>query len=724
MAPRPPSPAYAGPLTVGLVLCIAAALQAQGPASQPAAPPARVSAAPPESARLPVRRVVLYKNGVGYFEHVGRVRGDETVTIDLTSGQLDDVLKSLTTTDLGDGRVTGITFNSSAPIEQRLRTLGLPLGASRSPAALLEALRGTRVEVQGSGAPVVGRILSVEQHTRGTDDVSELVTDLTVVTDTGVVRTLRLGPAVSVRLADAEVRGELAQYLDLMGSARAQDVRRLRIATAGTGPRDLFVSYVSEVPVWKSTYRLVVPTSGARKPFLQGWAIVDNTLGEDWTDVSLSLVAGAPQSFVQRISQPLYTRRPVVPLPSAALLAPQTHDATMESAAKDVQAQSMADGIPGGAIGGVVGGLPSPASPPPAPAPRAAARVSENALVERLAAAPTAAQGAELGDLFEYTLTQPITVRRNQSALVPIVQAEVSIERVSLWSAHSGSPRPLRAVWLTNDTGLTLDGGSLSLVEGGAFAGEGLIEAIQPKERRLVSYAVDLAGRVTVSSEGGQRRVSRIRIARGTLVQTVQERVTAMYLLRNEDDEPRTFVIEHAKRDGWALVSGTPTPAETGTAQYRFRVVVGPRASESLKVEEAREVDSRVAVTTVTNDQLTLILRGRGVQDTTEPQLRAIVTQNAEVARLAAAVKDRQAETERVEKDQARVRENLAALKSSAEERQLVARYARQLDAQEDRLAVLRREIEELEAQRGRALDELVRLANALTLDVELPQDR
>lgn len=675
-----------------------------------------------DAAKLPVRRVVLYKSGVGYFEHLGRVRGDQAVSIDLTSGQLDDVLKSLTTADLGNGRVTGITFNSSAPLEQRLRMLGLPLGASTSQAELLNALRGARVEVQATGGAVVGRILSLEERQRTTAGTTETRQELAIVTDAGVVRTFTLGPGVGIRLAEAEMRGELSQYLDLVGSTRAHDVRRLRIGTTGTGTRDLLVSYVSEVPVWKSTYRLVIPSTGGRAPFLQGWAIVDNTLGEDWADVELALVAGAPQSFVQQVSQPLYTRRPVVPLPQTAMLTPQTHDGTLESFAKGQALEGgVAGGVGGGALGGVVGGLPNaPAAAPPPPL-LMDARSRETAVVENMAAAPVAARGQELGDLFQYTLTQPITIRRNQSALVPIVQADVSIERVSLWSSSSTTARPWRAVWLTNDTGLTLDGGSVSLVEGGAFAGEGLLEAIQVKERRLISYAVDLAARVTVARDGGPRRVSRMRIGNGAFVQVVQERVTGRYTIRNEDTAARTFVIEHARRDGWSLAPGMTKPAETTATEHRFRVVVDPRASTELKVEEVREVETRVNVTTITSDHIALILQGRNVDTAIEPQLRAVVAQNAEVTRLQAAVRERRAEIERIEKDQARVRENLTALKTSAEERQLVARYASQLNTQEDRLIVLRREIEELEAERAKAQDELVRRANAVTLDVSLP---
>lgn len=671
--------------------------------------------------RLPVRRVVLYKSGVGYFEHVGRVRDDQTVSITLTSGQLDDVLRSLTTVDLGNGRVTGITFNSSAPLEQRLRTLNLPLGPTTTKRDLLQALRGTRVEVQGAGATSSGRILSLEQQQRHTSDGLAVVDELTIVTDGGAVRSFELRPGVSVRLADGDLRGELAQYLDLLASTRAQDVRRLSLATAGTGARDLFVSYISEVPVWKTTYRLVVPADGSRKPFLQGWAIVDNMLGEDWHDVELSLVAGAPQSFVQHISQPLYTRRPVIPLPRTALVTPQTHEGTMAGAddaraeadelVKAMPEQAVGQArfsAPGGGLAGIVSAAPAP---PPAAAPaEVEARLRESQIT---------ASAADMGDLFEYRLTQPVTILRNQSALVPIVQADITVDRVSLWNPSTPGGRPLRALWLTNDTGLTLDGGSLTLVENGAFAGEGLLESIKPGETRFVSYAADLAGRVTSSTEGGARRVSRIRIANGVMTQLVEERVTTVYTVRNEDAADRTFVLEHPLRTGWQLRGDGPTPVESTASVHRFRVTVAPNATSTLRIEEARPVESRVQVSNLNADHVALILRGRNLSPDAEPQLRAIVARAQDVARLRALTAERTAEVERIGQDQARIRENLSALKGSREERALVARYTAQLTAQEDRLDVLRREVDSLNAQAADAQGELARMAGTLALDVE-----
>src|ERR1700690_176130 len=286
------------------------------------------------SSRLPVKRVVLYKNGVGYFEHAARVHGNQELAIDFTTSQLNDVLKSLTVVDLGDGRISGVRYNSIAPLDERLKGLRLPFGEDITRTDFLAAMRGSRVEVHSGSSSAMGRLLSVEQEQRTTEKGTTYnATEFSVMTDASEMKNFELGPAVSVRLAERDLNQEVGRYLDLVGSSRAKDLRRMSISATGSGDRDIFVSYISEVPVWKSTYRIILPEKSGEKPLLQGWAIVDNTIGEDWKDVQLSLIAGAPQSFIQNISQPLYGRRPVVPLPEAAMLTPQTQEATMKEEA-------------------------------------------------------------------------------------------------------------------------------------------------------------------------------------------------------------------------------------------------------------------------------------------------------------------------------------------------------------------------------------------------------
>src|SRR3984957_5689483 len=317
----------------GICLCIlvcvvvSASARSQSPQPPPKTQSAKSAGAspapktnPPDSAenissgKLPVRRVILYKTGVGYFEHQGQVRGDQAMQIDFTSGQLNDVLQSLTILDLNGGRIAGVNYNSEAPLSQRLGTLRLPLEETTDVSKFYGALRGARLEVSSGRYSITGRLLSVERKTRASGGPTLEVDLATLVSDSGEVHSVELTPAVSVRLAESDVSGEVSRHLGLLSSVRQQDIRRMTIDTTGTGDRQLYVSYISEVPVWKTTYRIVLPSKSGESPLLQGWAIVDNTVGEDWDNVELSLVAGAPQSFIQQLSQPLYGRRPVVPL--------------------------------------------------------------------------------------------------------------------------------------------------------------------------------------------------------------------------------------------------------------------------------------------------------------------------------------------------------------------------------------------------------------------------
>jgi hypothetical protein len=518
----------------------------------------------------------------------------------------------------------------------------------------------------------------------------------------------------------------------------------MTISTAGDGERDLLVSYISEVPVWKSTYRIVIPNEG--KPLLQGWAIVDNTVGEDWKNVELALVAGAPQSFVQELSQPYYTRRPVVPLPENALLSPQTHEATMEDEAPPPPMAS--GGVVGGVAGGVIGGpingraLESLGMGPVSAAKSnayhgsgvgagngpgigsgtgggmykawAAARPEA---ADSLEGATTTAQTRDLGDLFEYKLKDRVTIRKNQSALVPILQSRIDAEKVSVWNPSESSV--LRALWVNNTSDLTLDGGSFNVLEGEAFAGEGLMDPIKPGEKRILSYAADLGVLVDAKQKAENQHVTKVIIAHGTMTQMTQERQENTYTIRNRDAAARTVVIEHPARAGWKLTDDE-TPAESSASFHRFRLKVEPKKTAELTVKEYRPTLNSYQLTNVTDDQVKYFLVQKMINIETEKVLRKVILQKNDIAQLDATIAGRKTQITSISDDQQRVRENMKALKGSAEEKALVERYVKELNEQEDRMQSLRHEITDLQAKRESAQKTLNETIEALQMEVTL----
>jgi hypothetical protein len=781
------------------------------------------------AAKLPVRRVVLYKSGVGYFEHIGHVRGDQTVRVDFTSGQLNDVLQSLTILDLNGGRIAGVNYNSEAPLSQRLGTLRLPLEEKTDLSQFYGALRGARMEVRSGTTTITGRLLSVERKTRVSGGTTLEVDLATLVSDSGEVHSVELTPAVSLRLAEHDVSDEVGRYLSLLASVRQQDLRRMTISTTGTGDRELYVSYISEVPIWKTTYRVVLPSKADDEPLLQGWAIVDNTVGEDWNNVELSLVAGAPQSFIQQLSQPYYARRPVVPLPESVQLTPQTHEAAMlggvaglsgqvtdpsgavvpnanvkllnasgevaGSMTTDNQGQFEFDNLPaanyrlevaqagfhttvvqGLSLGGgrsatqnvkLSLGSTTESVTVNAQAPMVQTESAElgadnvevrgrfvgsgselgsgrglpgsigsgsgggigagfgggvagGMIGSSLNKMEAAAQGAELGDLFEYKLKDRVTIHKNESALVPIVQTHVGAEKVSLWNASLGSPRPLRALWLTNSSSLTLDGGSFTVLEDETYAGEGLTDAVKPGEKRLLSYAADLGVRVESKAESDPQRVTRVHIARGIMIQTSEMLQETTYTVRDDDTTPRTLLIEHPLRAGWKIAEDGPKAEETTSNAYRFRLSLESKATATLSVRESRPLEARYELTNLSDNQITVFLAQKSINPEVEAAFRKIVEQKNRVAALDAEISKRDEETKRIYDDQQRLRENLKALKGSAEERALTQRYTQQLADQETRLETLQRESADFQAKRDQAQAELEKMIESLSMDATI----
>jgi hypothetical protein len=771
---------------------------------------ARSSASPvaAEQVPLPVRKVVLYKNGVGYFEHAGSVSGNQRVTIDFTSPQLNDVLQSLTVLDEGGGRIGGVNYNSTTPLAEQLKTLSLGMTEDPTSTELFSALRGQRVEVIGApGGPIIGRLMSIEARDEkiGSADNTSSVQKfyLTVIAGSGSVRVIELTPTLSVRPVAPSLQGQLDRYLELLSTTHATGLRHLTLNALGSGSRQLRVSYISEVPVWKATYRMVFPRESNGNATVQGWAVVDNTVGADWDNVQLSLVAGAPQSFIQPLSQPLYTRRAEIPISTAAQTTPQTHEAAESGTAASISGTvTDASGavIPNAIVTATALGTNASTTRSTSGdgeftlGPLAVGRytltvaatgfqryVQRNILVngetpvnvqlnvgstsqtvevssEDSPAAPRAMAGPALAlkagqfhgnssgviggvfgsgsgngygggvyrasdaisqgdvstsafdDFFEYSLSQPVTIHKNESAMVPILQQDLPAEHVTLWSRNN--PRPLRAVWLENKSKLTLDSGSFSIFESGEFAGEGLLDPIHPGERRLLSYAADQAMRVKISDQLSRRTLHHLQVHKGIVIENYMDVASVTYSANNTGDEDRTVLLEHPRRtNGWSLDEGVKA-AETTPDLYRFRVPVKPHSTEKLEVRERGPEYITVNIDPSQNTSAYLIELVKRVPDA-ESQLKPIIDAQAKLADLDQAIAESKQQEQTAAADEARCRENLTALKGNEAAR----RFVDELNHAEDLLQSTRKHTADLEQQKAAAVENLRAQINALNYD-------
>ena len=312
-----------------------------------------------------------------------------------------------------------------------------------------------------------------------------------------------------------------------------------------------------------------------------------------------------------------------------------------------------------------------------------------------------AANGQELGDLFEYKLKDKVTLRKNQSALVPIAQTEIEAEKISLWSGTSGSGRPLRGLWLKNTSPLTLDGGSFSVLEKDVFAGEGLTDPIKPGERRLVTYARDLGLLVEAQGLSEPQHVRRAKILKG--VHDTDQRIAREHDIhgaesggRRADSGDRASgaggmeVVRRSEGAGGTRARDVPVPR--GSAGQGYVKLAGGRGSDA-----GHDVS---AFQPVIDDQIGVLLQQRTISPEMAAELRKITAQKTVVGRLEDEMESRQHDIDRIVDDQARLRENMKALKGSAEEKALLQRYTRQLDEQETQLEALRKKIEATEKQR------------------------
>ena len=619
------------------------------------------------AADLPITEVTLYKHGVAHLERSGELKPGETARLDFKPDDMNDVLKSLTVTDRNGGKVNGVRYDSSDPLEKRLADFPFQLGSGASLAAFLDQMKGARIELKLGAGDTAGVIISarvVEQSDKDRPSQHEV---LVLLMDSGDIRNFDLGAASAVKLSDPKQQSQLAAYLAVLNQSHARDRRSVYIDAVGSAARQLIASYMTPAPVWKSSYRLMFGAAG--EPTLEGWAIIDNTSGDDWNNVRLAVVSGKPVSFITRLYEPRYIQRPFAELAENQAAAPIVYQGAMEAAkdqraaAPKVQVQAQAGALP---LNG-----------------------RNFAMVDAIGPSSFAATAdtRQAGELFEYSFAAPVTVKQGESAMLPFLQQKIGARKLLVYSENYGL-NPRDAAELTNNTGKTLDGGPITVYDAGSYAGEALVETLPMSDKRLISYGVDLGTRVTTAFDSSQAVVREIHFQRGILTTRNALQETKTYTIKNVDAKAKTLVIEHTQRPGYTLMERKPS--ETTPSAYRFEVKLAASDTQTFPVREEHVYDESLSVTNLTPDVLAVYIQNKSLNENARRQLDQIAQKKREISTNDSAIRQAEADVTSLTQDQTRLRSNIESLNRVSGQQDQVQTYARQLAAAETKLAALR----------------------------------
>ncbi|MEI9940235.1 MAG: hypothetical protein WDO69_23705 [Pseudomonadota bacterium] len=502
---------------------------------------------------LPIRKVVVYRNGVAYFERSGEAEG-ESVQFRMRQRMVGDFLATLAIVERGGSSVQAASF---------------PLDVS--------------ADDPSAPDPQFMRMLQAWDNPNQVQDSRNNGRN---------------------KLRDVTLRLDGKQH-------------------------DLAVGYVAATPVWRPSYRIVVQNGGAD---LQAWGIVENVSGEDWKNVELSLVAGAPLAFESTLGDPVTPARPVVTDTGEVIAAvPEGVTSLNEREGSAVnrvgppadapaappppmpapvaQASAIGGRMPAGSGYGAATPSPKKAAPrsrAPAAEPEAELddakydkdeerSVALNELGKGGLSAPRrisalAAVAVDSGAT-RYQLPVRVTVPDASATMVLLINQRVPGEAVFLFAPDAGVPdstsHPFRVARFTNATQGLLERGPIAVFEKGAFLGQGMLEPLPPKATATVPFALERSLAVESDRRNLELGARVFKIEAGELVVERDSVTRTIYKIKNGSEQSAKLLVRHP-RLGSARLYKPPAGTEDnlGAGNALVPIVVQAAGRAELTVEE------------------------------------------------------------------------------------------------------------------------------------------
>ncbi|MGD9682150.1 MAG: DUF4139 domain-containing protein [Candidatus Obscuribacterales bacterium] len=647
-----------------------------------------------KKAGVPLKRVSLYKHGIGYFERRGKVDGPCRVELVCGPDEIDDMLKSLLVLKEGS-RIAAITYESATPIAEKLSQFGFDLRVNDGFVKLVAQMKGVPVTILLSGElKVAGKVVGIDTGRKKAE--GEIITEefLVVYTDNRELKRVPVADIISLSIDDRDLAEELKQQLDLLFlSLRKKDQKLLNVEINEKGKSDLTIAYSIPNPIWKTSYRLLFNSD--QELLLQGVAIVDNIQDEDWENVDMTLVSAAPISFIQPLYDPIKPLRKTIKAQGVQSSDPFVAERELRVAGMALQ-QKCADTGSWGAVAEL-----SPAAPGQAVVYGSGSGYGAiggaSGMVDALKSQAIGVEGEQTGELFEYKIKDPVTVPRGSSALIPVVQQIIEGERVSIYKEEQNREFAFAAVRLVNTTGLTLEAGPVTVMESESYAGECLLDVLKPDDKRILPYALDQSVGVVVREDYERKPIWKVRITDGIIACLFKQISKRRFIVENLSSTKKVVYIEHPYKDGWTLTPESQEAEETTRNFYRFRLELDDHSTRELEVETESESAESYSLFNVSHqhNHVQWLLDQNFKDEDFIKLLRGAIGIKAELARLSDEGRRIEAEIAGEENNQNRARENVKTLGANAD------RFKEAIETSEDRIVELQENLKKVRAEQA-----------------------
>ncbi|MFX1340464.1 MAG: hypothetical protein ACFFDK_17780 [Promethearchaeota archaeon] len=662
--------------------------------------------------KLKVKKVIIHRTGISFFTNEGKIEGNGTFELEFKIDEMNDVLKSLFVLDSSEkGYISSISYDAALDTFQLLKSIMLNVPDTNSLSSLITQIKGAAIDLTiGSSEKISGTIMGIELIEKFVKEEKIIEKLLALLKNDGVITKIPFSEISSFKILNEDLQKDLKFFLDTVIAGKKKDSKKITIHCEAGGEeneRAIIVSYIRESPVWKTSYRLIMSKrqSLEQKCLLSGWALIENTTNQDWEDIELSLVAGMPVSFIYDFYRPIYIQRHVIQPPRVLSAKPTEIEEGLEMEKFEDYKMKEAEAMPMLAKKKAVarGGM-----PPPAPAGRIAtstvgfaADMDDEALLDKVKS-QTATQTKDLGELFEYNISNPVSIKRKHSALVPILTEEIKAKKMLLYNKNEYDKNPNACIEITNDSGLTLERGPATIIYDNNLAGEAIIPFLNKDDTRILNYAVEQAVVITHEEFSQNQDVHRLSFGGAYCYEYYYTNSRILYKIKNKTAEDKELYLDHPKRYGYKILESPIEPEETPNF-WRFKLTIKPKDAIKFEIKERKEDYSSYYLYNYTKEDLlkrvAFYVQQKFINQELEAQLKGLSELIGRKNDLNTKKSKLEDEKYQMTDEQARLRENISVLGNTSHENTLKEKYIKKLSTQEERFETISKEIKNLEKE-------------------------